>query len=83
MNEKCKTFHFTFGPVQGFVAHARRTRDLWGGSSLLSYLAGHAMVTVAENDGGILIPAVGNDPLFMALKEKSSLKKDHPAACLF
>ena len=27
MNEL--TFHFTLGPVQGFVAQARRTRDFW------------------------------------------------------
>lgn len=29
------TFHFTLGPVQGFVAQARRTRDFWAGSFLL------------------------------------------------
>lgn len=24
--------HFSIGPVQGFVAQSRRTRDLWGSS---------------------------------------------------
>ena len=27
------------GPVQGFISAARKTRDLWAGSFLLSYLA--------------------------------------------
>ncbi len=35
---------FTLGPVQGFVAQARRTRDFWAGSFLLSYLTGKAML---------------------------------------
>ncbi len=34
---------FSVGPVQGFVAKARRTRDFWGGSFLLSFLAAHAV----------------------------------------
>ncbi len=42
---------FTIGPVQGFVGQARRTRDLWAGSWLLSYLAESALVA-AENAGG-------------------------------
>ena len=29
----------TIGPVQEFIAQARRTRDLWYGSHLLSELA--------------------------------------------
>lgn len=52
--------HFTLGPVQGFVAQARRTRDLWAGSFLLSYLTGQAMATVLEHkDAEILLPLVG------------------------
>lgn len=51
--------HFTLGPVQGFVAQARRTRDLWAGSFLLSYLTGQAMATVLEHkDANILLPLV-------------------------
>ncbi|MCX7597872.1 MAG: hypothetical protein N2512_03250, partial [Armatimonadetes bacterium] len=38
-----KRVHIFFGPVQEFVSEARRTRDLWVGSWLLSYLAGQAM----------------------------------------
>ncbi len=43
--------HFTIGPVQGFVAQARRTRDLWAGSFLLSYLSGWAIKEVVRLTG--------------------------------
>ncbi len=53
-------FHFTIGPVQGFVAQARRTRDFWAGSFLLSWLAGVAMNAVLKqcsgNKTGIVFP---------------------------
>ncbi|MGI9212604.1 MAG: type III-B CRISPR-associated protein Cas10/Cmr2 [Methylococcaceae bacterium] len=49
-------FHFTLGPVQGFVAEARRTRDFWAGSFLLSYLAGVAMLEVQHQKGTIIFP---------------------------
>jgi len=39
---------FSIGPVQTFVAQARRTRDLWAGSWLLSYLAESALVAVEK-----------------------------------
>ena len=38
--------HFTLGPVQSFVAEARRLRDFWAGSFLLSWLSGQAMRAV-------------------------------------
>lgn len=41
-----KYFHFTLGPVQSFVSQARRTRDFWGGSFLLSWLSAVAMKSV-------------------------------------
>jgi CRISPR-associated protein Cmr2 len=45
MNEDSskRFFHFTLGPVQGFVAQARRTRDFWAGSFILSWLSAVAM----------------------------------------
>ncbi|HOW77511.1 MAG TPA: type III-B CRISPR-associated protein Cas10/Cmr2 [Candidatus Competibacteraceae bacterium] len=49
-------FHFTLGPVQSFVAQARRTRDYWAGSFLLSWLAGVAMKTVIAQSGRIVFP---------------------------
>ena len=45
--------YFTFGPVQSFVAQARRTRDLYVGSFLLSHLALKAMQKVG---GKIILP---------------------------
>lgn len=51
-----RTFHFTLGPVQGFVAQARRTRDFWAGSFLLSWLAGAAMKTIIAQKGEIVFP---------------------------
>ncbi len=50
-------FHFTLGPVQSFVAQARRTRDFWAGSFLLSYLSAVAMKAVQKQDGEVLFPA--------------------------
>ena len=51
-----KYFHFTLGPVQGFVSQARRTRDFWAGSFLLSWLAGVAMAAVRQQKGEIQFP---------------------------
>ncbi|HLI12406.1 MAG TPA: type III-B CRISPR-associated protein Cas10/Cmr2 [Alphaproteobacteria bacterium] len=67
-----RLLHFTLGPVQGFVAQARRTRDLWAGSFLLSWLAGHAMKVVVENGGEILVPDIGQDALFGAVNSGAS-----------
>lgn len=49
---------FSIGPVQGFVAQARRTRDLWAGSWLLSYLAECALAAAEADDfrGDAIIP---------------------------
>ncbi|MGE4502421.1 MAG: type III-B CRISPR-associated protein Cas10/Cmr2 [Thiomicrospira sp.] len=54
-------FHFTIGPVQGFVAQARRTRDFWAGSFILSWLAGCAMVATRNQGGDIQFPAPDED----------------------
>lgn len=49
-------FHFTLGPVQGFVAQARRTRDFWAGSFVLSWLSAVAMKAVIKQGGEIVFP---------------------------
>ena len=41
----------SIGPVQDFIASARRTRDLWYGSWLLSELAKTAARTIAQQEG--------------------------------
>jgi CRISPR-associated protein Cmr2 len=48
--------HFTFGPVQSFVAQARRTRDLYAGSFLLSHLAMAAMAEAEAAGGKVILP---------------------------
>jgi CRISPR-associated protein Cmr2 len=39
---------FSIGPVQGFIAAARRTRDLWMGSTILSEIAKAVAKWIAE-----------------------------------
>ncbi len=52
----------SIGPVQDFIAAARRTRDLWFGSQLLSEISKAAAKKLAESDGVRLIfPALNND----------------------
>lgn len=49
----------SIGPVQEFIAAARRSRDLWFGSWLLSELSKAAAVAVIERQGaaGLIFPA--------------------------
>lgn len=56
--------HFSLGPVQGFVAQARRTRDFWAGSFILSYLSGVAMKSILAEGGEVLFPEP--DPEFLS-----------------
>ncbi len=66
-----KTLRFSVGPVQEFVAQARRTRDFWAGSFLLSYLSAAAISAVPEREyvvfPSIMSPSV--DPLIRAVGE--------------
>ncbi len=67
-----KILHFSIGPVQEFVSQARRTRDLWAGSFLLSWLSGVAMHHIMHNKGKIDFPCVGTldhplDPIVACL----------------
>ena len=57
--------HFSFSPVQSFIAAARKTQDLWMGSWLLSYLSWVAIQTIADEYGPdvILYPWLYKQPL--------------------
>lgn len=55
----------SIGPVQGFVRQSRRSRDLWGSSYLLSFLAAHAMAGAADAGGTL---AVVEDPMLKAVR---------------
>jgi CRISPR-associated protein Cmr2 len=69
VNNLTNTLHFTFGPVQEFVSQARKTRDLWAGSYLLSYLAGKAMVALIQKGGKITFPAIDGDLLIELIQD--------------
>lgn len=81
-----RVLHFAFGPVQGFVAQARRTRDLWAGSYLLSYLAGsaiRALEMVCGDEAGertVIFPAVYSDPLMRVLRNVATSEERQFAA---
>jgi len=51
-----QVFQITLGPVQSFVTQARRTRDFWAGSFILSWLSGVAMKEVLSQGGQIDFP---------------------------
>ena len=44
------------GPIQDFIAAARRTRDLWAGSTMLSDIAKAAALAVSKNSGKLIFP---------------------------
>lgn len=46
------------GPVQGFIASARRTRDLWMGSHLLSEISKAAAREINRKNGELIFPAL-------------------------
>ena len=74
---------FGLGPVQSFIATARKTQDLWAGSYLLSFLSWQAMKVVAEAWGpdSIIFPDLCGQPFSdLWLKEGKGLKfTDEPS----
>jgi CRISPR-associated protein Cmr2 len=80
-----KHLHLTIGPVQDFVARARRTRDLLAGSFLLSFLAGHAMAEIIRVSGQkIVFPdvhddqGIATDPLLQAIMQSEKEEEVNP-----
>lgn len=70
-------FQFTLSPVQGFVAQARRTRDFWAGSFILSWLSSVAMEAIMQQKGTIQFPVP--DPLYLdALRGQSGSQAPLP-----
>ncbi|MDY6822371.1 MAG: type III-B CRISPR-associated protein Cas10/Cmr2 [Thermodesulfobacteriota bacterium] len=64
---------FSLGPVQPFIAKARKLRDYWTGSVLLSWLAFEGIKWVMENLGPdhILYPSLIDQPLVNEYLEKN------------
>ncbi len=56
---------FTIGPVQDFIAAARKTADLWAGSYLISYLVWQGIRVICETCGpdAVLFPDLYGQPL--------------------
>jgi len=78
---------FSLGPVQGFIAEARRTRDVWAGSFLLSWLSAIAMREIANAVGSedcFQLPRLERDPLYRALvngKDEADYQASLPNHC--
>jgi CRISPR-associated protein Cmr2 len=64
---------FSLGPVQSFIAAARKTQDLWAGSWILSWLAWCAMRPLVEKMGpdAVIFPSLFGQPLVDDWLEKS------------
>ncbi len=67
--EKGYLLLINIGPVQGFIATARRTRDLYAGSRLLSEAAGRIAELLLERDVALVFPAVRNREELETLRE--------------
>jgi len=65
----------SIGPVQEFIATARRCRDLWFGSWLLSELSKAAArsLYVQEGDGALIFPAFGNEAVDLTADSASNV----------
>jgi CRISPR-associated protein Cmr2 len=77
-----RILHFTLGPVQGFVAQARRTSDLWAGSLLLSRLAGEAIKAVVDRGGELRIPRLSPDELADMIEPGTGALPNRFKACV-
>jgi CRISPR-associated protein Cmr2 len=60
----CSLFMFSVGPVQSFIAQARKTQDLYWGSFILSYLNWKAIEYIADRYGPdcIIFPDIHGQP---------------------
>lgn len=70
-------FLVSIGPVQGFIASARRTRDLWFGSWLLSELAKAAAQEIVSVSAGnsLIFPAPHDEKLLQPDSELNVANK--------
>ena len=59
----------SIGPVQGFIAAARRTRDLWFGSYILSEVSKAAAKALDDLKADLIFPAPKNKNLLAADSE--------------
>jgi len=73
---------FSIGPIQGFIANAKRTEDYWMGSFLLSYLMSKAIEVIIEEVGPehLIFPFIKGQPLIdkFLIDTYHLSVKDHP-----
>jgi CRISPR-associated protein Cmr2 len=75
-------FHFTLGPVQSFVAQARRTRDFWAGSFLLSWLSAVAIQAVKAQGGDVRFPIPDDHYLIWLTEGKNNNSQAPQQGCI-
>jgi len=70
--DKVALMVFSLTPVQGFIARARKMRDFWTGSVILSWLAFEGLRWIMENLGAdhVLYPSLIDQPLVNAYLER-------------
>lgn len=69
----------SFGPVQGFIAQARTTSDLWAGSHLLSRIVWEGLKVICEQLGpdAVIFPQLRGIPLVdLWLRDEMKLPAD-------
>ena len=76
MTDNKHYFHFTLGPVQGFVSQARRTRDFWAGSFILSWLAAVAIQAVKHQGGKVEFPQPDDNYMAWLVGDDTAKNKD-------
>jgi len=72
---------FSLGPVQDFIAKARKLKDFWSGSVILSWLAFEGIRWIMENLGPdhVLYPSLIDQPLISTYlaTEEWQIKREH------
>jgi CRISPR-associated protein Cmr2 len=80
--ERAALLTVTIGPVQRFIAQARRTSDLWAGSVLLAQAVLHALRPVVEALGPdhVIFPVLRSSPAFLGWLLRASPWRDRLGA---
>lgn len=78
----CSLFLFTIGPVQSFIAQARKTEDLYWGSFILSYLSWKAIEQIVDRYGpdSIIFPDIDSQPLVDCWLEENGINVEKSSA---
>ncbi len=71
-----KLFLFQIGPVQSFIAAARRTQDLYVGSRLLSVLSAAGVAAALRSDVALIFPAQINGELPTSVPHRFAFVSD-------